>query len=190
MQNAFMHRSLSPISKDLFDYWSSKGGSISVPRRTEIDIIGEVPRLARNIFLAERLGPSLYRYRVIGSAIADLAGRDPSGRIIDAALLPETFHEHIEALDFVVRTRQPAIVRGKPKSISDGNALVEAIGVPLRGDQGDEVAFVLGALSTLSASGPAIIKGGRRGTTVFQLFTVAALKPDGSVEITGHDDPA
>ena len=180
-----MHRSLplSPVSRELFDYWSSKGAPERLPRRTEIDVIGEIPRLAGHIFLAEMLGPSLYRYRVVGSHIADLAGRDPTGRMVDEELLPETYREHIAALDFVVAKRQPAVIRGKPKSISDGNAMIEAIGVPLLADTGDEIGFVLGALSALSPSGPSIIKGGRRGTTVFQLFTVAPLGPDGTVAI-------
>jgi len=77
----------------VYSYWSRLRGGRAAPTRREIDPV-EMPRnVLPDLMLTEVLraaGTRRYRYRVVGSRIVDLAGRDPTWEYLDTAL-PSAF---------------------------------------------------------------------------------------------------
>ncbi len=66
----------SPVVHAAFDYWRSKFGGERLPSRRDIDPV-EIPRLLPHILLAEIWQePFLVRYRLAGTAVAELYGFD------------------------------------------------------------------------------------------------------------------
>jgi hypothetical protein len=156
--------------------------------RSDIDIIPDVPQLARHVYLVEVQGPSRYCLRVIGSAIVEMAGRDPTGRTIDRDLFPDTASEHIGALDFVVLQSRPGIIRGRPRGFPDDVARIEIIGLPLLARAEGPVGFVVGTLSAVAGNWVQQLRAQRTGHTTFELFTVSPIQgPGGPVRVEPYD---
>ena len=69
----------SPVVRAAFDYWRSKCEGDRLPSRRDIDPV-EIPRLLPHILLTEIWQePFLVRYRLAGSALAELYGFDYTG---------------------------------------------------------------------------------------------------------------
>lgn len=72
-----------PGQGELYDYWRTMAGSHAVPGRAAFDPCC-VPRLLPHISLIESAGDSrTARFRLAGSALRDLYGRDVTGAILD-----------------------------------------------------------------------------------------------------------
>lgn len=105
-----------PVLKRLYQYWASLCGTRSAPSRAQIDPV-DIPRdILPDLLLTEVLRPETgrrYRFRVVGSRVAELAGRDPSRQFLDE-VLPVAFgyRDYIIALyDAVDDTGQPIYSR-------------------------------------------------------------------------------
>jgi hypothetical protein len=85
----------------LFDYWDRLRGDRPAPARLDIDPV-EIPRQALpDILLTEVVrapGARRYRFRLVGSRVVELAGRDPSRQFLDE-VLPMAFGYR----DYIIR---------------------------------------------------------------------------------------
>lgn len=74
----------SALLRSLFDYWQSKLRGRRLPDRADIDPI-EIPKLLPNLVLVDVLPgrPDCFRYRLIGTGIVRVFGRDMTGRTTD-----------------------------------------------------------------------------------------------------------
>lgn len=64
-------------------YWESKRANRAIPARTDI-LPSEMVRLLPHIFICEVLENDEYRFRIFGTALVDLFGREMTGkRLID-----------------------------------------------------------------------------------------------------------
>lgn len=64
-------------------YWASKCAGRAIPARTDI-VPSEIARLLPHIFICETLVEGEYRFRIFGTALVDLFGREMTGkRLID-----------------------------------------------------------------------------------------------------------
>lgn len=99
-----------------YRYWRALRGARIAPTRADIDPV-EIPRtVLPDLMLTEVVrdgGTRRYRYRLVGSRIADLAGWDPTWQFVDTAL-PKAFGycDYILGLyDALVARRQPLYSR-------------------------------------------------------------------------------
>ena len=101
-----------PVLQRLYRYWSALKGTRNAPSRAEIDPV-DIPRdVLPDLLLTEVLRPDggrRYRFRLVGSRVTELAGRDPSRQFLDEAL-PTAFGYRdyiIRLYDTIDDIRQP-----------------------------------------------------------------------------------
>ena len=98
-----------PRFRWLFDYWLDRLADGQLPSRADIDPI-DFPHLLGRINLIEVLHtqPRMrFRYRLWGTKIADLIGRDYTGRFIEDLMLPTDYRRISGALTETVESHRP-----------------------------------------------------------------------------------
>ncbi|MBU0726233.1 MAG: PAS domain-containing protein [Alphaproteobacteria bacterium] len=95
--------------RGLFAYWQSRGSADRLPGRRDIDPI-DIPRLLPNIMLLdiEPPGPRRYRFRLFGTEMAKLAGRDATG-LYTEDILPQLYIDYVLFLNASVIQHRRAI---------------------------------------------------------------------------------
>jgi hypothetical protein len=139
----------SPILTQLHAYWERKRGARPAPARKEIDPAEIVPLLP-HLFLIEAVGtPSRFRYRLIGTAVVELTGRDLTGHFVDENLEPAKFAALVEPYETVIRQARPVAKKGRTIWIEKRERLeVEVLLLPVANAQ-DEIALILGSVVKL-----------------------------------------
>lgn len=91
-------------------YWRGKCRGPALPGRRDIDMVEIRPDALPDLFLLDvlRAGDRLrYRYRLIGTRMAELAGRDPTGEFVDGFIDPSRVAEMQAWLDRAVTDPAP-----------------------------------------------------------------------------------
>jgi hypothetical protein len=139
---------LRPGSRALFRYWETIRGERSVPSRSDLDL-RKITDIVPWLCILER-NPvrRAYRWRLAGTGIGLLFGRDPTG----GEFLDEwRDHERPELgtiLDRVVADLQPFVARAHAMSIDGDWVKLEMLGVPIRSSASNQVQ-ILGAILPL-----------------------------------------
>ncbi len=68
----------------LYDFWAGRRGRRPVPLRRDLDIVDMRPWIGHLNMVAVALDPPRFRYLVYGGRIAELVGRDLTGRDVSA----------------------------------------------------------------------------------------------------------
>ncbi len=72
-----------PRLQELFDYWNRRRDDRAMPRRAEIDPL-DLRKMLPHIFLVDvEDGGRRFRYRLVGSALAEIVERDLTGVYLD-----------------------------------------------------------------------------------------------------------
>lgn len=126
-------------------YWASKVSWAQVPSREDLSPL-EIPRFLPFLGLVDFLRTSgEFRYRLIGTAITDVSGKDATGAIVGGKDDPSPFGRLDEAA-FAEGAHQTRIIYSRRKLISlDGRAFrFDRLALPLRGKSGsiDMLLFV------------------------------------------------
>ncbi|MDP6830845.1 MAG: PAS domain-containing protein [Alphaproteobacteria bacterium] len=121
----------SPKLRQLRDYWLEACGDRRMPSRRDIDPIS-IPHLLPNITLIDVVrDPLRFRYRLIGTAITELTGRDATGRWLDSKLYGENLDEMLWTFQTCTENREPVAVRQKAQFPDRDWLLVEVLLVPM-----------------------------------------------------------
>jgi hypothetical protein len=73
----------SPELNEIHAYWLAKRGQRRMPARQDIEPT-EIPRLLRNVMLIDVFhDPVRFRYRLIGTNVADATGENRTGKCFD-----------------------------------------------------------------------------------------------------------
>ena len=107
-----------PSSREFFAYWDQKRGGARAPDRSEIEP-GAVRELLGDIFVLSYDGAAGYPFRVAGTRVCALLGRDLKDRSFSALFEPEGRHE-IEDIIAVVSEEMLAAVAGITATSQDG----------------------------------------------------------------------
>ena len=95
--------------KQLHNYWLSKHLDGRVPSRRDLDPIMEIPQLAKNLILLD--ARDSYRYRVVGTEVAQRHGMDMTGRIAGSSgKNPTAIAEWRAAVDHVASELKPRLL--------------------------------------------------------------------------------
>lgn len=93
----------------LHDYWTGKRGVYAVPMRKDVDPI-ELKDHLSSLFMLDVLDGGLdFRYRLVGTMIAEMSGRDVTG-----AKLSKLYHSYPDALAKIAKLFGPVISERRP----------------------------------------------------------------------------
>src|SRR6201992_4489114 len=107
-----------PSTRAFFAYWDDKRGSARAPDRSEIEP-GAVRELLGDIFVLSYDGAAGYPFRVAGTRVCALLGRDLKDKSFSALFAPESRRE-IEEIVAVVAEEMLGAVAGIPAKSYDG----------------------------------------------------------------------
>jgi hypothetical protein len=128
----------------LLALWRSKAAIRAMPRRSDITP-RDLKDIMRHVVMWERFAenPSRYRWRLVGSAITDIAGHDTVGKSLEETIPPEHLARWVGCGDLVLSGGQPIRCLGRVH-LKDREYLdAENLFVPLANDN-DEPTFILG----------------------------------------------
>lgn len=129
--------------RHLWQYWNRKRGERAMPGRPDIEPLELKPHLGR-LVLADvvRGGPETrFRYRLIGTAVTDLVGRDATGKFLDD-LYGVNYEFMIVAYRWVAANRRPLRVTGDLRHAQREWVHIESLDLPLSRD-GETVDMIL-----------------------------------------------
>jgi hypothetical protein len=107
-----------PSSRAFFAYWDAKRGGARAPDRSDIEP-GAVRELLGDIFVLSYDGNAGYPFRVAGTRVCALLGRDLKDKSFSALFAPESRRE-IEEIVAVVGEEMLAAVAGVTATAYDG----------------------------------------------------------------------
>jgi len=126
----------------LRDYWLGRRGRRRMPARKDIDPL-DIPKLLPKLVLTDVLHePLRLRYRLIGTFVTDLAGRNATGRWLDEALYGERTDDMLWAYRRCVADRAPVAVREQVQFVAKDWLTIEALLLPC-GEADDRPDLVL-----------------------------------------------
>ena len=108
-----------PSSREFFAYWDGKRGGARAPDRSEIEP-GAVRGLLGDIFVLSYDGTSGYPFRVAGTRVCALLGRDLKDRSFSALFAPDCRRE-IDDIIAVVAEELLGAVAGINATAADGS---------------------------------------------------------------------
>src|SRR6202023_2965971 len=108
-----------PSSREFFAYWDEKRGGARAPDRSEIEP-GAVRELLGDIFVLSYDGAAGHPFRVAGTRVCALLGRDLKDRSFSALFAPDSRRD-IEEIIAVVAEEMLAAVAGISATSPDGS---------------------------------------------------------------------
>jgi len=135
-----------PILKPAYDYWRSKRGNRTIPRRSDIEPT-EIPRLLPNIQITELVaGGKRIRYRLAGSAIVEAYGSELKGKYFDEVFMGERLRFAEENYRVMCERKRPVLVVNHYHSARNVALVCHRLIMPLSED-GETVNQCLTALN-------------------------------------------
>ncbi len=128
-----------------YGFWRQKHRPDGLPRRSDFDPFDLKPYLGRIMILeVERSEPARlrFRYRLYGSAIAELQRRDLTGRYVDETFSPPRYARTQQSYATVMDRGCAQFLIGRAPLDKDF-IVYERILCPLRGETGDDVEFLI-----------------------------------------------
>ena len=124
----------SSFLKELLALWLERRGDRLMPARADFDA-AELMRFAGRIALIDvEYDPKRYRFRLIGSRITEILGRDSTGRYIDDLYEPAFYPTAIGSYEVIQRDRAPVTALGDMKRIGKEHIRFESLDLPLSSD--------------------------------------------------------
>ncbi|HZL59043.1 MAG TPA: PAS domain-containing protein [Stellaceae bacterium] len=122
------------VLKPAYDYWRSKRGGRTIPRRRDIEPT-EIPRLLPNIQITELLdGGKRIRFRLAGSAIVHAYGSELAGKHFDEIFTGERLKFAEENYRIMCERKRPVLVVNRYHSARDVELICNRLIMPLSDD--------------------------------------------------------
>jgi len=137
---------LVPELQEVRDYWAAKmrRPRDAAPRRYRS---GELRQHLPYLSLLDVLPATKdFRFRLLGTAFAEILGRNSTGKTIRdvyASADPEVMQWMLDSYDAVVTTKRPVFKRGSLRAVDKDFIYTEAIHMPLSED-GEHVTMLFG----------------------------------------------
>jgi hypothetical protein len=151
---------IDPVLGAALVYWKGKGGR-SMPARRDIDPT-EMRRLLPHVQLIEPVADR-FRFRLVGTALAEAFGRDYTGRFVDELFDRARAGLICEVYRAVLERRQPMFLRNRYFTAKDTDLIANRVYLPLSEDDSavnmifGAVTFEFGALPVAGAWGSATL---------------------------------
>ena len=135
---------INPVLAGTLAYWRGKRAGRALPSRRDIDPV-EVPALLPHLQLIETAA-GRFRYRLIGTALAEAFGRDYTGHYLDELFAGGRADTMGDVYRSIVETRRPAFLRSRYLTTKSVDLVANRLYLPLS-DDGEQVNMILGALT-------------------------------------------
>jgi hypothetical protein len=139
-----------PIVRQVYEYWVSIRPAAGVPGRQHIDPSAITAALPYLFIVDVCRDPLRFRYRLVGTAYAELMGRDLTGAFYDEVhpgFTGEIRRQYADAVEH----RRPAYRKGRAMYVNEERRwpIVERVIAPLARN-GSDVDMILGAIVQVS----------------------------------------
>lgn len=142
-----------PRLSGLYQYWLGKCDGRTAPARRDIDPV-EIPEILGFVNLLEVLNdPRDFRFRLNGTAVAEMVGRDITGELHSAVMQGEDAVRCRQAYDMSIDHRTPAMVETSLGFCGKPYMFQTILALPLSND-GENIDTIMSAHS-FRASGAA-----------------------------------
>ncbi|MBL8837072.1 MAG: PAS domain-containing protein [Alphaproteobacteria bacterium] len=138
----FLPADCHPMIRALYDYWAGRRGGRAMPGRVDLDPI-DVPALLPYVFMVDTPPSGPMTYRVFGTALVALFGRELTGRPVGEGAQPEHAPEVLARYARIVAERRPFYHRARLFEQSNDFTDIERVILPLSAD-GIEVDQLIG----------------------------------------------
>ena len=118
-----------PSSREFFAYWDAKRGDARAPDRSEIEP-GAVRELLGDIFVLSYDSDAGYPFRVAGTRVCALLGRDLKDMSFSALFAPDSRREIEDVVNYVAEEMLPAIAGITARSDGGATAHLELLLLP------------------------------------------------------------
>jgi len=118
-----------PSSREFFAYWDAKRGDARAPDRSEIEP-DAVRELLGDIFVLSYDNEVGYPFRVAGTRVCALLGRDPKDMSFSALFAPDSRREVEDIINYVAEEMLPAIAGITAASKDGATAHLELLLLP------------------------------------------------------------
>lgn len=123
----------SPLH-DMLALWQSKCRDDKLPGRNDFEVSELRSQLGWIVLIDVEHDPQRFRYRLIGSKITGLAGRDVTGQYFDQLYEADVASAATQSYRRIVQTRRPTRVLASLYHADRGHLTFEAIDLPLSSD--------------------------------------------------------
>jgi hypothetical protein len=128
----------------LFDYWERKRGARNMPARGDIDPLEMPPRLLPQVQLVELGERGRLRLRLIGTAIVDAVGKDPT-------VFDEDLRRFLDRLfGSTLKSKRPAVAQSWLRKAKGPDLGMHWLVTPLS-ENGRDVSMILAAATFRTA---------------------------------------
>jgi hypothetical protein len=132
----------SPLLAELLAYWRGKCGDRAMPPRAAIDPSELLDHIGWIILTDVLESPPRFRYRLIGTEITRLVGRDMTGRFLDEVYVPAIHEIAVSGFRWIIEHRRPLRITGTLDHAQNKQIMMESIDLPLSSD-GETVTMIL-----------------------------------------------
>lgn len=135
----------------LRDHWIEACGARAMAERADIDPL-KMPKLLPHVVLTEvHQKPLRFRYRLIGTWVTEMSGRDVTGRWLDEEIYGNNTERMLWAYHKCVDQRTPVAVREQVQFTAKEWIVIEALLLPL-GNDVDGVTMILSGVDDVANS--------------------------------------
>lgn len=135
----------SLVTRALRDHWLALAAGRAMPCWREFDAVA-VPQLLRHLVVVQVThAPLAFRYRLIGTYVTAIAGRDATGRALDAALYGDRLEAILWSFRRVAETGAPVASLGHVNFSTRDWIATEHVFLPF-GPPGGPVDIILSGL--------------------------------------------
>lgn len=135
-------RASSSKIREALQFWLELRNGSQLPTVSDFDFV-KVPQLVSHLTSID-VGPEpdRFRLRYIGSSIAEMTGRNATGKELDEELYPENRENVVRWARHSWKTAQPVLVTSGVAFADRDWTTLESLHLPLRSDEGKVVRIV------------------------------------------------
>lgn len=100
---------IDPVPRLVYEYWLDKRGDRAMPDRADLDPPFEITQVLPYTSLIEAVpgDPPDFRYRLVGTAMVPMVGRDMTGRLVSEVPHPRLREMALRSFTTVIETGLP-----------------------------------------------------------------------------------
>lgn len=134
----------TPCLRELYAYWVKRRGDRDFPARRDIDPLDFRTALGQVVLIDVRYEPLRFRFRLHGTALAQHAGYDMTGKMVDDLPNPANRAVLLERCRGLIETRAPVVVI-RERLLGRRVFGYEAVWMPLS-DDGTTISILMGGI--------------------------------------------
>lgn len=131
-----------PELKPLLSLWRSRCRDGRLPARADFDPCDLREHMGWIVLTDVEQAPLRFRFRLVGSRVAEMAGRDVTGCYLDEVYPPDIYRVVVAGYHEAIKRRQPVRVHGRFCQVDRCFLALESLELPLASD-GDTVDMLM-----------------------------------------------